>query len=104
MYRPDCYPANWQAIARACKERANWHCEICHVPQGTKRISRRTGVVYTVFLHAAHRKLHDTSNPQSELQALCPTCHGRQDWHLRQIAAEGALEKYKHQILLSSHR
>lgn len=104
MYQPDRYPRNWKALALACKQRANWQCEVCRVTQNTERISHHTGAVYRVFLHAAHTKLHDTSNPQPELQALCPTCHGRLDWQLRKIEAEVTLEKRKHKLLLSSHR
>ncbi len=104
MYRPDRYPRNWKQLARACKQRANWQCEVCHVKQGAERISQRTGAAYTVFLHAAHTTLHDTSNPQPELQALCPTCHGRMDWQLRKREAAVTLEKRKHQLLLSSRK
>ena len=104
MYQPDRYPQNWQALALACKERANWQCEGCGVTQRTQRISKRTGAVYRVFLHAAHTKLHDTNNSQPELHALCPTCHGRLDWQLRKTETEGTLEKHKHQLLLSSRR
>ena len=104
MYQPDRYPHNWRELAIACKERANWQCEGCGVTQHTERISQRTGAVYTVFLHAAHMKLHDTANQQPELQALCPTCHGRQDWQLRKREAEGTLEKHKHQLLLTSRK
>jgi len=104
MYQPDRYPRNWRELAIACKERANWRCEVCGVTQRTERISQRTGVVYKVFLHAAHTTLHDTSNPNPPLQALCPTCHGRHDWQLRKSEAEGTLEKRKHQLLLSSRK
>ena len=104
MYRPDRYPRNWRELAIACKQRANWQCEECGVTQGTKRISKRTGAVYPIYLHAAHTALHDTSNPQPELQALCPTCHGRHDWQLRKREAAVTLEKHKHQLLLSSCR
>ncbi len=104
MYQPDRYPHNWQALTLACKERAGWQCEVCGIMQRAERVSKRTGAIYAVFLHAAHTKLHDTSNPQPTLQALCPTCHGRLDWQLRKSEAEGALEKQKHQLLLSSRR
>ena len=104
MYKPDQYPRNWRELALACKQRAGWKCEVCRVQQGTKRTSQRTGVVYTVFLHAAHTKLHDTCNPDPTLKALCPTCHGRLDWQLRKSEAEEAFEKHKHELLLSSRR
>lgn len=101
MYRPDRYPRNWQQLARACKERVNWQCEECHVTQGTERISHHTGAVYTVYLHAAHTMLHDTSNPDPTLQALCPTCHGLHDWQLRKREKQVLNEQRKHQLLLA---
>jgi len=104
MYRPDRYPRNWQQLSLACKQRANWQCEVCRVTQGTERISHRTGVVYPVFLHAAHTTLHDTSNSNPTLKALCPTCHGRLDWKLRKQEVAATLEKRKHHLLLSSRK
>jgi hypothetical protein len=104
MYQPDRYPHNWQQLALACKEHAGWQCEACGVTQRTERVSQRTGAVYKVFLHAAHTKLYDTNNQQPELQALCPTCHGRLDWQLRKHEAAGTLEKHKHQFLLSTRK
>ncbi len=104
MYRSDRYPRNWRELAIVCKERAGWQCEECQVTQGTERISQRTGAVYSVFLHAAHTKRHDTNNPQPALQALCPTCHGRHDWQLRKSEEAVTLEKHKHQLLLSSRK
>jgi len=102
MYRPDRYPRNWRELAIACKERANWQCEVCGVNQHAERISQRTGVVYKVFLHAAHTRLNDTSNPHPTLKALCPTCHGQLDWQLRKTVADGMLEQLRHELLLSS--
>lgn len=102
MYRPDRYPRNWQELAIACKERAGKKCEVCHVTHGTERISRHTGAVYKVFLHAAHTKLHDTENPNPELKVLCPTRHGKLDWQLRKIEAAETHEKRKHKLLLLS--
>src|SRR5205809_8020884 len=104
MYQPDRYPRNWRELAIACKKRANWQCEVCHVTQGTERISHHTGAVYHVFLHAAHTTLHDTSNPNPQLQALCPTCHGRHDWQLRKLEEAGLLETRKHQFLLACRK
>ena len=37
------YPKNWEQLARQCKEQAGWKCEHCHITQGKKRISKRTG-------------------------------------------------------------
>jgi len=102
MYHSFRYPRNWQQLAHACKERAGWECEVCGVTQNAERISQRTGVVYKVFLHAAHTQLHDTTNPHPTLKALCPTCHGQLDWQLRKTDADGTLEQLKHELLLSS--
>lgn len=70
--------------------------------QEAKRVSRRTGVEYTVYLHAAHMQMHDTPNPQPKLKALCPTCHGRLDAQLRRRERRIAFERKKHQRLLAS--
>jgi hypothetical protein len=102
MYRPDRYPRNWRALAIACKTRANWQCERCPVKQRDVRISKRTKKPYTVFLHAAHVKLHDAGNPDPQLQALCPTCHALMDWQHRRIEQRVESERIKHRILLST--
>lgn len=93
------YPQNWEQLARECKVQAKWVCQQCGVAQRTERISRRTGVVYAVFLHAAHRD-HDISNPSPILLCLCPTCHGCYDYCYRKREQRIALERRKHQMLL----
>ena len=95
------YPKNWKQLAFACKELAGWQCEECHAEHLAERISKRTGLVYRMRLHAAHVGRY-TKHPM--LKALCPTCHGRLDWQLRKSHAEGTLEKHKHQLLLSSRK
>lgn len=95
------YPSNWDALARACKERAGWRCEFCGVPQGAQVISQRTGAVYTVYLGAAHVN-HDPWNPAPLLIALCPSCHGRYDWSWRERERRAALEAYRHVLLLQA--
>ncbi len=94
------YPKNWEALARQCKERAGWKCEQCHIRHGAIRTSRRTGAVYTVFLHAAH-KHHDIGNPNPILLCLCPTCHGRYDYQYRMLQKRRNHERLKHKLLLS---
>src|SRR6266487_196829 len=69
------YPRNWEQLARQCKEQAGKRCRFCHITQGKKRKSKRTGQWYHVHLHAAHRD-HDIGNPNPHLLCLCPTCHG----------------------------
>lgn len=96
------YPAAWEEMAWACKERAGWCCQGCGVAQGTDVVSERTGVVYTVHLAAAHLD-HDPWNPEARLAALCPSCHARYDasWQERQRWLE--LEVLRHRLLLHTH-
>ena len=93
------YPKNWEQLARQCKERAGWQCQFCHVKQGRKRTSKRTGKRYPVYLHAAHRD-HDLDNPYPVLLCLCPTCHGRYDYQYRVRQQQIAVERLKHQRML----
>lgn len=96
------YPHNWDELAWACKERAGWQCEHCGVAHGTPVVSERTGVVYTVYLAAAHLD-HDPWNPAPRLAALCPSCHGRYDysWHERKRGL--ALEEMRHRLLVQRY-
>ena len=94
------YPDNWDDLSWQCKERAGWKCEFCHVKQGKKRKSKRTGQWYRVYLHAAHRD-HDISNPHPVLLCLCPTCHGKYDYRSRMRQKRLNHERLKHHLLLS---
>ncbi len=94
------YPRNWEQLARQCKERADWKCEFCHVTQGNKRISKRTGKRYIVYLHAAHAN-HDIGNPTPILLCLCPTCHGTYDYRHRMREQQINQERLKHHMLLT---
>lgn len=94
------YPKNWEQLARQCKERADWKCEQCHITQGKKRTSKRTGKRYVVFLHAAHRD-HDIGNPNPVLLCLCPTCHGKYDFQHRMKEQQISHERLKHQLFLA---
>jgi hypothetical protein len=93
------YPDNWDDLSWQCKERAGWKCEFCHIRQGRKRKSKRTGKRYPVYLHAAHRD-HDLGNPNPILLCLCPTCHGKYDYRYRMSQQQVRLERMKHQMLL----
>ena len=93
------YPKNWEQLARQCKEQAGQTCQFCHVTQGRRRKSKRTGKRYTVYLHAAHRD-HDVGNPCPILICLCPTCHGKYDYRHREREKHLALERLKHRRLL----
>lgn len=93
------YPPNWDEMARACKQRAGWQCEFCGVPHGTPAVSERTGVVYTIYLAAAHLD-HDPWNAEPQLAALCPSCHARYDYSWRERERRVALEQYRHRLWL----
>ncbi len=95
------YPKNWEQLARQCKERAGWTCEFCHITQGKRRTSKRTGKRYVVFLHAAHAN-HDIGNPNPVLLCLCPTCHARMDYQHRMKEQQLQSEQMKHRMLLTS--
>ena len=96
------YPAKWEQLARACKERAGWCCEHCGIVHGVLTVSERTGVVYTVYLAAAHLD-HDPWNPSPRLAALCQRCHGRYDWSWQERQRRLALEQLRHSILVNQY-
>lgn len=60
------YPENWQELARAAKEKADWKCGIA---QGTECIGLKGKIMLTV-----HHPNGDTENPDAVLVALCQTC------------------------------
>ena len=95
------YPKNWEELAWQCKERDGWRCRHCGIEQGASAVNEQTGVVYTVFLHAAHLD-HDPWNPCPRLASLCPSCHGRYDWSYGERRRWLELEDLRHSIL--SHR
>ncbi len=102
MYvRKHLYPPNWKELSRACKDAAGWRCQRCKVRHGARRKSKRTREWYRVWLHAAHVHLHDTLNPHPLLMSLCPRCHGRYDYRLRQRENVVTSERWKHQCRLS---
>lgn len=70
------YPEDWPLQVQATRERAGWMCEVCMIPHGAIVRSPRTGNPYVVYLQAAHVH-HDHDNPDPDLKAVCPTCHGR---------------------------
>jgi 5-methylcytosine-specific restriction endonuclease McrA len=62
------YPADFEEIARRCKERAGWKCERCgHDNDAT------TGHVLTVH----HLDGDKSNNADWNLAALCQRCHLR---------------------------
>ena len=72
------YPENWPVISRACKDRANWHCEHCGVIHGALCIGTVHGKEYKTAIAACHPN-NDPENPNAELLALCKACHMRLD-------------------------
>ena len=60
------YPANWDAIAKAVKDRAGWKCERCGWGN-----DQRTGHVLTV----AHLDNVKSNCEDWNLAALCQRCH-----------------------------
>ncbi len=98
--RKHLYPRDWKQLVQRCKAQAQWRCERCRIRHGSRRTSKRTGRRYQVWLHAAHRTLHDTLNPQPALLCLCPTCHGRYDHCMRLREGRVTLECLKHRYQL----
>jgi hypothetical protein len=92
------YPKDWKAMARACKDAADWMCQECGVLQGTKRRSPWTLREWPVYLQAAHKN-HDPANESPELIAVCPRCHWR-FYRKPGQAATWMIEKIKHQKLI----
>lgn len=97
------YPANWEQLAWECKERAGWCCEHCGIAHGETAISERTGVVYTVYLAAAHLD-HDPWNPSPRLAALCPSCHGAYDFSWEQRQRWLQLEQLRHGLSVQRYQ
>jgi hypothetical protein len=98
MINRPAYPANWEVLARQCKERANFTCEHCGVKQH-QIVTSHKGTPYFIYLHAAH-KHHDRHNPTPELMCLCISCHARYDYQRKQREARIRLEMIKHLRLL----
>jgi 5-methylcytosine-specific restriction endonuclease McrA len=77
------YPKNWDDIALAIKQEANWTCQKCgkqclephQVLEEYKR-DRRNWAIHTLTVH---HKDHVPSNcDRQNLIALCSVCHTRQ--------------------------
>lgn len=92
------YPNNWEELARACKEAANWQCVHCGRKQYEIVISKRNRP-YFIYLHAAHKN-NDPENDNPELLCLCISCHTRYDYERKKREAQVRLERMKHLRLL----
>lgn len=96
------YPANWPAIAAACKERAGWRCEHCSVKHRAWRKSKRTGRRYRVYLQAAHVNHLERGREDAALLCLCFTCHARYDYEHDERLKDIRLHCLKHRKLLEA--
>ena len=62
------YPSNWPEIAKAIKDKADWHCENCYHPHDTPN-----GYMLTVH----HLDGNKANSRYENLVALCQRCHLR---------------------------
>src|SRR5438094_3798638 len=95
------YPPRWRKVSYDFRASKNFTCEHCHAVQGvTERISRRTGAVYQVSTHAAHKHFGETRKADAPKLCLCEKCHGTYDTSLRRREQRIALEQFKHRRLM----
>lgn len=89
--RRDAYPADWDAIALALKEAADWRCQDCGMQ------CRRPGEPFDTHRRtmSVHHLDHNPPNVDpSNLVALCSACHLRRDApHHAQNAARTRYQK-----------
>ncbi len=103
------YPKNWNQIALAVKEKADWKCEWCDRPcrrpeesqsdlvHRLERDNRWHADLYDgetakpgrFTLTVAHLD-HDPENPNARLAALCSVCHCRYD--LKEMRRKQAIQ------------
>lgn len=86
------YPANWEEIAQAVKEDADWKCEECgkqcRRPGEPLDTHRRT-------LTVSHQDHNPANCDRANLRALCAPCHLRYDaqHHVRTRQARKEIDK-----------
>ncbi len=67
------YPYDWDLIAAAAKDRADWKCEAC----GVGHMSKQRGAILTVH----HLNTNTLDSDNTNLIALCQVCHLRaENW------------------------
>ncbi len=74
--RRELYPADWNQIALAVKEDADWRCEGCG------KQCRRPGEPFDTHrrtLTVSHQDHNPANCERSNLKALCAPCHLRYD-------------------------
>jgi 5-methylcytosine-specific restriction endonuclease McrA len=69
------YPAEWERISLAARERAGWRCEFCGATHGQPNPETGSLVVLTV----AHLDHNPANCAPGNLRALCQACHLRYD-------------------------
>ena len=94
------YPPGWRKESYDFRASKQFTCEHCHAVQGvTERVSRRTGAVYKVCTHAAHKNFGETHLVDAPKLCLCEVCHGRYDEQARRREQRISLEQFKHRRL-----
>ena len=86
------YPDNWEDIALAVKEDADWKCECCG------KQCRRPGEPFDTHrrtLTVSHQDHNPSNCERSNLKALCAPCHLRYDSQHHQEARKRNREKKK---------
>jgi hypothetical protein len=118
----DRYPADWEEIARAAKERAGWCCERCGLRDGAVGYRKPDGAfvelaaaadqlnmaveyasavdghkVIRICLTTAHvgPNKHDKMDCSS-LEALCQRCHLIEDGEEHRVRRSATLERRRH--------
>jgi len=93
------YPDDWEEISHRKREEAGWRCEFCGAPHQGEGKSK-SGLLYRVWLAAAHKWPNDTRNENPELYCLCQSCHRSYDNQFAEIIAEGKHQAKMHEIAL----
>src|SRR5438128_8931460 len=78
-WQPQFYPDNWHQTRKKALERANSHCELCHVQEGTRRRNVKTDKPYIVYLAVCHCLFYETWKQDADTIVLCQRCHNRFD-------------------------
>src|SRR5947199_7602800 len=90
------YPPHWRKESYHFRASKHFTCEHCGVKQGEERVARRTGAVYKVCTHAAHKNFGETHLINAPKLCLCEVCHGRYDEQARRREQRITLEQFKH--------
>lgn len=78
--RRSLYPSDWEKISLRIRERDGWRCKFCGAANGEPHPITGSIVVLTVAHHPDPDPMNCTD---SNLQALCQSCHNRLDAPMR---------------------